>query len=141
MEEVVRVLEKLPIPIHDIIVEDVLVDIAKLNNPDLTGKAYQASSRLHENLRLACLLRDQFTCQYYKKRNVKLEAHHILPKSEGGKDTISNLVTLCSTHHKALHKGKIKLKLEGVGNLNDVIAQRTMQGKIIFTDCCPISEK
>jgi hypothetical protein len=78
---------------------------------------------------LACLLRDRFTCQYCKKRNGKLEVHHILPKSEGGKDTISNLVTLCSTHHKALHKGKIKLKLEGVGNLKDVIAQRTMQGK------------
>jgi hypothetical protein len=129
VEEVVRVLKKLPIPIYDVIVEDVLVDIAKLNDPDLTGKAYQASNRLHENLRLACLLRDRFTCRYCKKRNGKLEAHHIVPKSEGGKDTISNLVTLCSTHHKALHKGKIKLKLEGVGNLKDVIAQRTMQGK------------
>ncbi|MFK5954025.1 MAG: HNH endonuclease [Desulfobacterium sp.] len=75
------------------------------------------------------MLRDQFVCQYCKKNNGKLEAHHILPKRDGGKDTILNLVTLCSTHHKALHKGKIKLKAEGVGNLKDVVAQRTMQGK------------
>lgn len=129
VEEVLRVVKKLPLPIDHVIVEDVLVDIAKLNDPDLTAKDYQASNRLHENLRLACLLRDGFTCRYCKKKNGKLEAHHIIPRSKGGKDTILNLVTLCSTHHKALHKGKIKMELNGVGNLKDVIAQRTMQGK------------
>ena len=129
VDEVLRVVRKLPLPITTVVVEDVLIDIAKLNNPQLQGKDYQQSNRLHENLRLATLLRDNFSCQQCKVKNTRLEAHHIQPKSQGGKDTIKNLITLCSTCHEKLHAGKIKLKKSGVSAFKDQIAQRTMQGK------------
>ena len=106
-----------------------MIDISKLNNPDLVGKDYQKSNKLDENLRFACLLRDNFICQYCRKKNGKLTAHHILHRENGGKDTIKNLITLCETCHKKLHRGGIKLNIEGVGNFKDIIAQRTMQGK------------
>ncbi len=129
IDEVLRVVKKLPLPITSVIVEDVLIDIAKLNNPQLQGKDYQQPNRLHENLRLATLLRDDFSCQQCKIKNTRLEAHHIQPKSQGGKETIKNLLTLCSACHTKLHAGKIKLKKSGVSGFNDQIAQRTMLGK------------
>ena len=33
-----------------------------------------------------------------------IEHHHILPKALGGTDAKENILTLCSTHHVALHK-------------------------------------
>ncbi len=49
-----------------------------------------------------------------------------MPKNQGGKDTIKNLITLCQ---QKVHQGKITLNAEGVSGFNDQIAQRTMQGK------------
>jgi hypothetical protein len=145
-DEIIRVVNKLPLPITSIIIEDVLIDIARLNDPNLFGSAYQKSNRLHENLRLAFeakvfvnkypqkllprkLLRDDFCCQQCGVKNTRLEAHHIKLTSEGGKDTINNLITLCSKCHSKVHSGKIQLKAKGVSGFKDKIAQRTMQGK------------
>ena len=129
IEEVLRVVNKLPVPIHKVIIEDVLVDIARLNDSTLKGTDYQKPKRLNENLRLATLMRDGFKCKHCSAKDTKLEAHHILPRSQNGKDTISNLITLCSKCHEKLHAGKIKLDTSGVDKHFDVIAQHTMQGK------------
>jgi len=129
VEEVLRVINKIPLPITEVVVEDVQIDIARLNNPDLKGKDYQKSNRLDENLRMATLIRDNMTCQICKRRGCKLEAHHIVPRSEGGKDTIKNLITLCEDIcHKQVHKGEIEIT-GGVSGFIDRMAQRTMQGK------------
>jgi len=53
----------------------------------------------------------------------------VIFRSRGGKDTLSNLLTLCETCHAALHAGKITLHTQGVSGFLDQIAQRTMQGK------------
>jgi hypothetical protein len=128
-EEVYRVVRKLPLPITEIIVEDVQIDITRLNDPTLQGADYQQNNRLAPNLRLACLIRDDFTCQICRKKGGRLEAHHILPRNEGGKDTIKNLITLCDPCHDDLHAGKVKLEVKGVSGFEDRIEQRTMQGK------------
>jgi len=129
VEEVIRVVRKIPLPISLIVVEDVQVDIARLNNPSLHGVDYQQSNRLDENLRIATLMRDDYQCTQCKKKNVLLDAHHIIWKELGGKDTIENLIALCKTCHQKVHKGKLKLDIEGVSGFLDQIAQRTMQGK------------
>ena len=130
-DEVLRVVRKLPVSINKIVVEDVLVDVRKLTNPEVRGKQYQESNRLDENLRLACLMRDDFHCQNYKCRgNVKLlHAHHIVWRSKGGKNTITNLITLCKKCHGDLHQGKWSLSISGADGFRDQMAQRTMQGK------------
>lgn len=129
VEEVIRVVRKLPLPISAIIVEDVQVDIARLNNPQLQGSQYQDPTRLDENLRIACLMRDGYQCQSCRKKQIRLEAHHIQYREHGGKDTLSNLLTLCEECHHKLHQGKLKLNVTGVSGHLDQIAQRTMQGK------------
>ena len=130
VDEVLRVVKKLPVPIRKIIVEDVLVDIRKLTNPEVREKDYQISNRLDENLRLACLVRDDFKCQGPRKFHVpQLHAHHIIKRSKGGKDTITNLITLCKGCHGDLHQGKWKLNITGASGFKDRMAQRTMHGK------------
>ncbi|MBC8231483.1 HNH endonuclease [bacterium] len=138
IEEVIRVVCRIPLPISQIIVEDVQVDIARLNNPNLIGKAYQESDRLDENLRIATLMRDGYQCTQCEKKKSgsrsnrakpQLDAHHIIWKEDGGKDTIENLITLCKECHRKAHKGKLKLSVSGVSGFKDRIAQRTMQGK------------
>src|SRR5260370_15141803 len=129
VEEVMRVVARIPLPISSIVIEDVQIDIARLNDPTLRGSRYQDPTRLDENLRIACLMRDGYTCQQCSQRNVRLQAHHIVFSEHGGKDTLANLLTLCGTCHKRLHKGKSTLKAQGVSGHLDQIAQRTMQGK------------
>ncbi|MBC8235124.1 HNH endonuclease [bacterium] len=167
--EVVRGVRKIDLPISHITVEDVAVDIRRLSNPDVQGSEYQQSNRLDENLRLACLIRDDFTCQkcsrslsrlhrgspttssYGKKqrpesrdsrgkREAKLQAHHVVWTSKGGKDSIYNLITLCENCHDKVHKtgesGKVQLKrnkvVTGMSGFSDKITQRTMQGKTLM---------
>ena len=128
VNEVIRVMHKIPLPISQIVIEDVQVDIARLNNPDLHGKEYQQSNRLDENLRIATLMRDGYQCTQCKEKK-SLDAHHIIWREYGGKDTIENLITLCKRCHKKVHKGKLKLDIDGVSGFKDRIAQRTTQGK------------
>ncbi len=129
VEEVIRVVNHLPLPISAFVVEDVQVDIARLNNSELKGSQYQDPTRLDENLRLACLMRDRYTCQQCGKCGIRLQAHHLVYREHGGKDTLSNLLTLCETCHRKLHRGKIMLKVVGVSGHLEQIAQRSMQGK------------
>lgn len=59
------------------------------------------------NAREACLNRDSYICQFCKKGNITLNAHHIIYRSEGGADTLDNLITLCEKHHRDLHAGRL----------------------------------
>jgi hypothetical protein len=129
VEEVIRVVNQIPLPISSIVIEDVQVDIARLNNPHLKRSQYQDPTRLDENLRLACLMRDHYTCQQCGKKNCRLEAHHIVFREHGGKDTLANLLCLCEHCHHQVHEGELTLNVTGVSGHLDQIAQRTMQGK------------
>lgn len=81
-----------------------------MNNPDqpkLFNDEPACSEKNYTNLGLwanAVKQRDNFTCQYsvgdiYRKHDGPIEAHHILPKSYGGKNVISNGITLCKNCH------------------------------------------
>jgi hypothetical protein len=53
--------------------------------------------------------RDQGMCTYVNPQGRRcsnqrhVEIHHVIPRSLGGPDTLSNLATLCSAHHKLTH--------------------------------------
>ncbi|PSP95078.1 hypothetical protein BRC91_03490 [Halobacteriales archaeon QS_4_62_28] len=56
--------------------------------------------------------RDGYTCQNCgakggPKGNTELHAHHIVPKSKGGTHETSNLQTVCSECHNAIHEDSI----------------------------------
>jgi ATP-dependent DNA helicase RecQ len=57
------------------------------------------------NIREAVLRRDNYKCVECGKpcRSAELDVHHLLPRSAGGPDEPSNLVTLCDGCHAAHH--------------------------------------
>lgn len=60
------------------------------------------------NAKAACLNRDNYTCRCCKTKKGTLHAHHIVYRSNGGSDTLDNLITLCENCHKKLHDGKLE---------------------------------
>ena len=78
------------------------------------GADYQLGEMYDEyNVRQYVLKRDHYTCQCCgahttTKKTVKLHVHHLESRKVGG-NAPSNLITLCTTCHDALHKGKVSL--------------------------------
>lgn len=58
-------------------------------------------------IREAVLARDKYRCTKcgtYGTNKNKLTMHHVIYRSKGGKDTLDNLITLCESCHRELHK-------------------------------------
>ena len=60
------------------------------------------------NSKSACLNRDGYTCQCCRTKRGTLQVHHIIYRSNGGADTLDNLITLCTDCHRKLHRGELK---------------------------------
>lgn len=115
------------LPITTMVFETGTFDTYLMKNPSLVNEnvrhwgCQKGTNYGFENTKAMVLNRDNYTCQYCKgkHKDSKLEVHHIVFRSKHGSDEESNLITLCHTCHKALHSGKISLKLEGKvkGNL------------------------
>lgn len=61
-----------------------------------------------DTLRKKAYTRDEYKCcncraQGGKEGDFELHAHHIVPRSAGGNDTLSNLATLCRNCHHKIH--------------------------------------
>ena len=109
VEAVMRLL-----PVAAITVETAAFDIQKIKNPDVEGINYQRGEQLgFWNVREYVLFRDRHVCQHCrgKSKDPILNVHHIESRRIGG-DAPNNLITLCETCHKALHRGEIKLKVK-----------------------------
>ena len=66
----------------------------------LSGKDYQQGERYGiETLRSAVLARDDYTCQSCGSRKGPFSIHHVVYRSEGGTNRMSNLVTVCTKCH------------------------------------------
>lgn len=50
--------------------------------------------------------RDLFQCRLCGF-DLAVQAHHIIPRREGGSNSISNIITLCPNHHASVHAGLI----------------------------------
>ena len=106
----------LPITDENIILEVSQFDTQLIEKPWLQEHkwAYQKGVNYgYANAREHALVRDNYTCQCCGKKNCRLEVHHIQFRSNGGSDDLENLITLCEDCHKAVHLGKIGLKLKG----------------------------
>ena len=67
------------------------------------------------NTKAMVFYRDGYKCQHCrnKRKGMRLEAHHIVFRSNGGSDEAENLLTLCHACHRTLHDGKWVLTLKG----------------------------
>jgi hypothetical protein len=111
----IKIIEKIHniLPISKTIIEVAAFDIQKIKNPDVSGIDYQNGEQTgFWNTREYVLHRDGHTCQHCKGKSKDkiLEVHHIESRQTGG-DSPGNLITLCSTCHDKVSKGKLVLKV------------------------------
>ncbi len=82
-------------PISSIAVETNRFDMQKLENPEISGTAYQKGTLFGYEVREYLLEKWGRRCVYCAANDLRLEIDHIHPKSSGGTDTVSNLTICC----------------------------------------------
>ncbi|MEO8179994.1 MAG: hypothetical protein ABI895_14260 [Deltaproteobacteria bacterium] len=93
---------------------------------------HRAQQAIPPALRRAVLLRDQRRCQVPGCANTHwLDVHHLELRSEGGRHSLANLTCLCSTHHRAAHRGTITLARSESGALRVRHADGTEYGQSV----------
>jgi RRXRR protein/HNH endonuclease len=76
-------------------VEHASFDTQLLQNPEISGTAYQQGERAGWEARAYVLLKYEYRCVYCGKTNCPFELDHILPRSRGGSNRIANLALSC----------------------------------------------
>ena len=91
------------LPITTLVLETCTFDTHLMKNPNMNKHwGYQKGLNYgFENTKAKVLNRDNYTCQCCKgkRKDSKLEVHHIMFRSQGGSDEEENLITLCHTCH------------------------------------------
>ena len=74
--------------------------------------------------------RDNWTCLRCDKKFIqktRISVHHLVPRSEGGSDDYTNLVTLCHSCHDYVEINGLKTKAEIMGSYEGrIIARRVI---------------
>jgi 5-methylcytosine-specific restriction endonuclease McrA len=83
------------LPISDTRVEVANFDAHKMQNPEITGIAYQQGELQGYEVKEYLLDKWGRKCAYCGKTNVPLEVEHIVPTSRGGTHRVSNLTIAC----------------------------------------------
>ena len=82
-------------PVSEIAVETVRFDTQKMQNPEISWVEYQQGELLGYEVREYLLEKWGRTCAYCDAQNTPLEVEHIVPRSRGGTNRISNLTLSC----------------------------------------------
>lgn len=76
-------------------VETVRFDAQKMQNPEVSGVEYQRGELFGFEVREYLLEKWKRKCAYCSAKEVPLEVEHIIPKSRGGSNRVSNLTLSC----------------------------------------------
>lgn len=82
-------------PVSAISLELVKFDTQKLQNPEISGVEYQQGRLAGYEIREYLLEKWGRRCAYCGASNIPLQIEHIVPKSRGGTDRVSNLTLAC----------------------------------------------
>ena len=83
------------IPITKVIIEVASFDQQKMQNPEISGIEYLQGELQGYNVRNYLLEKFNHKCAYCGKKDVPLEIEHIVPRSQGGSNRVSNLTLSC----------------------------------------------
>lgn len=129
------------LPITRLVLECGQFDMQLMKDPSIRNEskihwAYQKGPNYgFANTKEMVRNRDNYTCQCCKgkRKDSKLEVHHIVFRSQGGSDNQENLITLCHTCHSLLHSGKISLDKVGIkkGTLNHATQMNTIRSQLL----------
>jgi len=88
-------------PVSSISLELVRFDTQLMENPEISGIEYQQGELQGYEVREYLLEKRGRKCAYCDVRDVPLEVEHIVPKSRGGSNRVSNLTLACDPCNKA----------------------------------------
>lgn len=117
-------------PIVSIEIEQVRFDMQKINNPEINGVEYQQGTLFGYEVREYLLEKWNRECAYCGKQDAQLEVEHIVPKSRGGSDRVSNLTLACHECNQ----------LKGNQNLSDFLSDRAKIEKIFKQAQTPLHD-
>lgn len=83
------------VSISSIAIETVRFDSQKLQNPEISNVEYQQGELFGYEIREYLLEKWGRKCAYCGLENTRLEIDHIIPRSKGGSNRISNLIIAC----------------------------------------------
>jgi len=89
------------VPLTRLEVELVTFDSQLMQNPEVSGIDYQRGELVGWEVRAYLLEKFQRRCVYCHATNVPFEIDHVLPRSRGGSDRVSNLVLSCHDCNQA----------------------------------------
>ena len=109
----IKLIERLKriLPITKVVVEVASFDTQKMQNPEISGVEYQQGELRGYEVREYLLEKWSRKCAYCGKKDVPLEVEHIVPKSRGGSDRVSNLTISC--HECNQKKGNLTAEESG----------------------------
>ncbi len=84
-------------PVTHLAMELVKFDTQAMVNPEISGVAYQQGELLGYEVREYILEKFERKCVYCSAKDVPLEIEHIVPKSRGGSNRVSNLTLACQS--------------------------------------------
>jgi 5-methylcytosine-specific restriction endonuclease McrA len=99
-------------PIAALSQELVRFDLQALQNPEIKGIEYQQGTLQGYETREYLLVKWDHHCAYCGQGNVPLQVEHVLPRSRGGTDSVSNLVLACEACNIAKGTRRIEDFLE-----------------------------
>ena len=115
------------IPLSQIHVETVRFDMQKMDKPEIKGVEYQQGSLEGYEVREYLLEKWQRTCAYCGAQNVPLEVEHIIPKSNGGTNRVSNLTIACRNCNQKKGSNPIEIFLAKKPKILDKISKIVKQ--------------
>jgi 5-methylcytosine-specific restriction endonuclease McrA len=104
-------------PITCIEIEQVRFDMQLMQNPEVSGVAYQQGTLQGYEVRQYLLEKWGRKCAYCDAENVPLEIEHVQPRSKGGTDRVSNLTLACHDCNQSKGNQDIKDFLKGKTDL------------------------
>jgi 5-methylcytosine-specific restriction endonuclease McrA len=88
-------------PIARVDVERVRFDTQKLQDPEISGVAYQQGALAGYEVREYVLAKWSHRCAYCGATQVPLQVEHLVPRARHGSDRVSNLTLACASCNQA----------------------------------------
>lgn len=126
------------IPITSISLENAKFDTQALQDPEISGIEYQQGELFGYEVKEYLLEKFNHTCVYCDKTHVPLQIDHVIPRSKGGSNRVSNLVLACVSCNQKKSNMSLKDFVTDENKLKKITSQlkKPLKAATITTKVC-----